>query len=131
MTSIKPPDGRSPAGAAGSATSSTRELEGPERAGESYRETLAGTGPAGAARASAAQNAVGAASADPVAQLAQAVRAGSVSPQQALDHLVERAVAGMARRLTETQRAELTAVLREAMQSDPALCELREAIGRS
>jgi hypothetical protein len=124
MTSIKPPDGRSPIGPIGP-SSGSREPEAAERTGPSFRETLAGPSPT-AAGAAAAQ---GAANADPIATLAQAVKAGSVSPDQALEHLVERAVSGMARRLTQAQRAELTEVLREAVQSDPALRQLRDALG--
>ena len=124
MTSIKPPDGHSPAGPIGPAAGA-REPEGPERAGPSFRETLAGPSPTATGTAAAH----GAANADPIATLAQAVKAGSVSPDQALDHLVERVVSGLARRLTEAQRTELTTVLREAMRSDPALRQLRDALG--
>jgi hypothetical protein len=35
----------------------------------------------------------------------------------------------MARGLSEAQRAELTAVLRAAVESDPALSDLRDALG--
>jgi hypothetical protein len=66
---------------------------------------------------------------DAISELAQAVRAGSVNAEQAIERLVERAVGGMGRALSAAQRAELTAVLREAVQNDPALRELRDSLG--
>jgi hypothetical protein len=66
------------------------------------------------------------ASLDAPGALAQAIRAGTISPDQALDRLVERAVA--AGPLSDPQRAELRAILANALQSDPALLELRDSL---
>jgi uncharacterized protein with von Willebrand factor type A (vWA) domain len=67
---------------------------------------------------------------DPAA-LAQAVRSGALTPEQAVDQLVERAMAatGAAGALSQSQQAELRALLLEAVQIDPALRDLRDAIG--
>ena len=124
MTSIKPPDGRSPASPLGPGAGA----EGPDKAtGPGFRELLEGARPAGAAQPEAAAGG-GAVANDPVGALAQAVRAGALSPQQAIEQLVERAASGVGRDLSDTQRAELTTILREALRNDPALRELREAI---
>lgn len=128
MTSIKPPDGRSPAGPIGP-TSGRAAPEGPERTGPSFRETLEGPGPAAGAKTAGAQPTSTVANTDAVGELAQAVRAGTLNADQAIEHLVEQTVAGMARGLSAAQRAELTTLLREAVESDPALRELREALG--
>ena len=129
MTSIKPPDGRSPASPLG--PTAGREAEGAEKTtGPGFRELLEGTRPADAAgTAVTSTTGTAATSADPVGALARAVRAGAISPQQAIEQLVERAASGVGRSLSEAQRAELVTVLREAVQTDPALRELREAIG--
>ncbi|MDD9938267.1 MAG: hypothetical protein OXT09_31945 [Myxococcales bacterium] len=130
MTSIKPPDGKPPAGvpAAGDATDGPTETEG---VGPSFQEVLEG-GPSGAAAgaegAAAAPEASGAAAADPIAELAEAVRSGALSADQAIDQLVERAAGQMSAQLSEAQRAELVAVLREAVESDPALRALRDSV---
>jgi hypothetical protein len=128
MTSIKPPDGRSGPGPVGPAAHK-READAPERVGPGFREKLEGASSAGSAKPTSTHGAGAATSADPVGELAQAVRAGSLSAEQAIERLVERAATAMARNLSEAQRTELTAVLRAALQSDPALRELREALG--
>jgi hypothetical protein len=126
MTAIKPPDGRSPVSPLGPAAG--RELEGVEKTGgPAFRDLLEGARPVGAAGGAGA--AAGVAGADPVGALAQAVRSGAMTPQQAVDQLVERAVAAVGRSLSEPQRAELAALMHEALQNDPALRELRDAIG--
>jgi hypothetical protein len=132
MSSIKPPDGRLPAAPLG--PTGNRELGGPEGAekagGPAFRELLEGARPVDAGQAAAAQaGAAGSVGTDPIHALAQAVRAGAISPQQALDQLVERAASGVASGLSQAQRAELVVVLRTALESDPALRELRDAIG--
>jgi hypothetical protein len=128
MTSIKPPDGRSPAGGIGPATGRNAHpaTDAPERAGPSFRETLQGPSEASAKPAAAPTS--GAPNADVVGELAHAVRTGALSADQAIERLVERVVGGAARGLSEAQRAELATVLREAVNSDPALRELREAL---
>lgn len=128
MTSIKPPDGRpatiSPTGVG------PGEAGGAERAGgPSFREALeraGGASPAERSDAVAAQT--GAAAADPVAELAHAVRSGALSAEQAIERLVERAVGAVGGQLSPAERSELTAVLREALRSDPALRELQDAV---
>lgn len=56
------------------------------------------------------------------------MRSGALSAEQAIDRLVERTLAGVGAGLSEAQRAELGAVLRSALESDPALSELRDAV---
>lgn len=51
-----------------------------------------------------------------------------MTPDQALDRLVERAVGGVSASLSSAQQAELRTALLEALQIDPALRELRDAI---
>jgi hypothetical protein len=128
MTSIKPPDGRSAPGPVGPA-GGKREAEGAERVGPGFREKLENASAAGSAKPTATHGAGPAAGADPVGELAQAVRAGTLSAEQAIERLVERAATTVGRGLSQAQRAELTAVMREAVQSDPALRELRDALG--
>jgi len=127
MSSIKPPGGAplpiqpstTPAGDAGAAE---------QAAGPSFRQALDSAAGTGQVQQPAAA-APGSVTADPIAELAQAVRAGALSREQALERLVERAVSGVGAELTQTQRAELSAVLREALQNDPALRELTDALG--
>ena len=52
----------------------------------------------------------------------------TLQPDQAVQQLVERALGGIAGKLSEAQRLELTAVLRQALENDPALTELRKAV---
>jgi hypothetical protein len=123
MSTIKPPDGRPPAGGSGS-----DGPQGPgaaEGTGPSFQQVLEGGPTQGAA---AAQQAGAAAGADPVGQLAAAVKRGELTPDQAIEQLVERAAGQMAAQLSEAQRAELVAVLREAVETDPSLRELRDAL---
>jgi hypothetical protein len=128
MTSIKPPAGRSGPGSVGSAGGKP-DAEAPERVGTGFREKLEGASSTGSAKPASTHDAGAAGSADPIGELAQAVRAGSLSAEQAIERLVERAATAMAHSLSEAQRAELTAVLRAAVQSDPALHDLRDALG--
>jgi hypothetical protein len=83
---------------------------------------------ASAARAGEAQQAEAARASDPIAELARAVRGGAISKEQALDQLIERAAGGVHHALSAPQRAELIAVLRSSLQTDPALSALREAL---
>jgi hypothetical protein len=128
MTAIKPPDGRSGPGSVGTAAGK-RDAEAPERAGAGFREKLEGASSTGPATPTSAQSAESAGGADPVGELARAVRAGSLSAEQAIEQLLERVATAMARGLSEAQRAELTAVLRAAVESDPALSDRRDALG--
>jgi hypothetical protein len=129
MTSIKPPDGRPsaiPASSSGSSEPGAAERSG----GPSFRQTLEQAGAAGQTQAPAgtASGAAATASADPIAELAQSVRSGALTAEQAIERLVDRAVTGVGAQLSPAQRAELTAVLRGALESDPALRELRDAL---
>ena len=130
MSGIKPPDGR-PSSIAPTDPGAS-DASAPERAGgASFRQALdAARGASGAqpAAAGGAADAAAAASADPIAQLASAVRNGAVSPEQAIETLLDRAVGGVSARLSQAQRVELTAVLRQALDHDPALRELRDAL---
>lgn len=63
------------------------------------------------------------------AALAQAVRNGALTADQAIDRLVEHTLASVAGPLSPSQQAELRALLVEAVQVDPALRQLRDAIG--
>ena len=58
---------------------------------------------------------------DAIGQLAHSVRAGNLSVEQAMERLLEHAVSGVQVRLSETERAELVALLRSALAQDPAL----------
>jgi hypothetical protein len=123
MTSIKPPDGRPsavPPAGAGEAGSAERA------GGPSFREALERAG--GAVQAEGTAPAQTSVAADPVGELARAVRSGALSAEQAIERLVERAVAAVGGQLSAAQRSELNAVLHEALQSDPALRELRDAV---
>jgi hypothetical protein len=124
MNPIKPPDGRPPIGPTGPGADS--DVVGAERSGEAFHELLDGARPAGAPGTTGmgAAPAGAATGSDAIAALAQALRAGTITSEQAIDQLVQRAVAGMARDLSEAQRGELAVVLREALQNDPALRDL-------
>jgi len=134
MSSIKPPDGRAGAGLPvapepGSGAASPANVD--------FRETLAeaqaaaaGTGAHAAQGAQAAQGPHAAAAADPLAELAGLVRSGALTPQAALDRLVERALGQVGRGLSDAQRAELATVLRTALEADPALQSLSDGLRR-
>lgn len=121
MSSIKPPDGRSPASPTG--PSGEGDVAGAQRSGDAFRDLLDAARPADVATGAASQ-AGAAAGGDAIATLAQALRAGTITTEQAIDQLVQRAIAGMARDLSDAQRGELAVVLREALQNDPALRDL-------
>ncbi len=128
MTSIKPPDGRSPIGPLTPSGTGATSVDAPQQPGAaSFRAALSDVSEAGA-QAVATSGAPGAAGADPIAQLAESVRSGALTPEQAVERLVDRALAGMERTLTEAQRNELSGLLRAALESDPTLGELRAAL---
>jgi hypothetical protein len=128
MTSIKPPDGRpgpiSPSSTGGSSDSGAAERVG----SSSFRQALEQAGGAAPTQGAAAANTAGATAADPIAELAQAVRSGALTAEQAIERLLDRALTGVGARLSPAQRDELTAVLRSALEGDPALSELRDAV---
>jgi hypothetical protein len=76
----------------------------------------------------AAGEAAATGAADPVSELAAAVRSGAIDSEQAIERLLDRAVGGVGSRLSSAQRQELTVVLRQALDHDPALRELRDAL---
>jgi hypothetical protein len=128
MSSIKPPDGRSSPIATGTADGSSEPGAAERAGGPSFREALDQAGGAERSQGVSAGATAGAATADPISELAQAVRAGALSPEQAIERLVDRAVSAVGSQLSQAERAELGAVLRSALQSDPALSELRDAV---
>lgn len=128
MSPIKPPDGRIPG--AGSTPPAPEGTGGVGRSGgfEAALERAERTAAAGAAQAAGVQQAASAGAADPIAELARAVRGGAISKEQALEQLIERAAGGVQAVLSPAQRTELIAVLRSALQTDPALSALRDAL---
>ncbi|HET8932368.1 MAG TPA: hypothetical protein VFN67_02960 [Polyangiales bacterium] len=66
-----------------------------------------------------------AAGADPVGSLAQAVESGSITLDQAVERLVDATLERAGRHLTGPERAELTELLRSALENDPTLAGLR------
>ncbi len=128
MSSIKPPDGRSSPIATGTADGSSEPGAADRAGGPSFREALDQAGGAERSQGVSAGATAGAVTADPISELAQAVRAGALSPEQAIERLVDRAVSAVGAQLSQAERAELGAVLRSALQSDPALSELRDAV---
>jgi hypothetical protein len=128
MSSIKPPDGRStpivPDAADGSSDAGAADRVG----SPSFRHALEQAGGAERPQGVPAAATPTAAAADPIAELAQAVRAGALSPERAIERLLDRAISGVGAQLSPAQRAELGAVLRSALESDPALSELRNAV---
>lgn len=128
MSPIKPPDGRIPG--AGSAPTAPEGAGGVQRSGgfENALERAERTAAAGAAQAGGIQQAASSGATDPIAELARAVRGGAISKEQALEQLIERAAGGVQTVLSPAQRSELVAVLRSALQTDPALSALRDAL---
>ena len=129
MSPIKPPDGRIPGAGAPAPESPAAGVQRTGGGGfEAALERAERTAATNAAQAAAVQQAAPSAAADPIAELARAVRTGALSKEQALDQLVERAASSVQRALSPAQRAELTALLRASLQTDPALSALRDAL---
>jgi hypothetical protein len=120
MTSIKPPlppvvPGAGPLDSVGQAE------------GAAGVESVESTTSASAGRGASAVSGVGAAGqTDPIAELASAIARGELSAEQAMDRLVDRALANVSVHLDGAQRAELAGVLRAALDGDPAV---RDALG--
>jgi len=120
MTSIKPP--------------LPPVVSGPDSLGgaphvqtaESVEKAASATGSAAAAPAGSVGGAGPAGQADPIAELAGAIARGELSAAQAMDQLVDRALAGVSAHLDSAQRAELAGVLRAALDGDPSV---RDALG--
>ena len=117
MSSIKPPG----------------PLPGVPLAREATATDAAGTASAApeataSARPAATAGAAPAAIPDAVGEIARAVAEGALSIDAAVERLVERAVGPIASRLSEAERDELAALLRDALAHDPALGSLRESV---
>ena len=129
MSSIKPPDGRG--AGAGLPVSPEQGTGATGPAGADFRETLSRAEKSTAGEAAeGARASQAAAGSDPLTELASLVRSGALTPQAALDRLVERALGRVAKGLDDAQRAELATVLRTALEADPALQALRDGLGR-
>lgn len=117
MSSIKPPSMQPGAPLAPEATAAEAigSLSTPEAA-EAARAAEAASG-AGANAAS-----------DAIREIARALAGGTLSVEAAVAQLVERAVAPVALRLSEAERDELVALLRDALAHDPTLGSLRESL---
>lgn len=66
---------------------------------------------------------------DPIAHLAHAVEAGTLTPDQAVEQLLGQALSRAQRHLSGPELAELTGLLRDALLSDPTLAGLRSKRG--
>jgi len=100
---------------------------GPSRT-EGFREALATDRPA-ETEAATASSATGGAS--ELNQLASGLESGSVSPEQAIDALVERQLhTPAAQMLAPAQRAELESMLRSRLAEDPTLIALGRDLSR-
>jgi hypothetical protein len=133
MTAIKPPDGpplKGPISPASANTTGAAGSAGPERTSATFRDALEQATAAGkaAAHTESAGASQGGAAPDAISDLATAVRSGALQPDQAVQQLVDRALSGVGGKLSEAQRLELTAVLRQALENDPALADLRKAV---
>lgn len=90
--------------------------------------TGAGEGATGAGATTGASGAAGATVTDPIAALARAIGDGSLTVEQAIDVLIDRAAGQAPVRLTDAERGELVTLLRGALADDPALRSLRESV---
>lgn len=142
MSPIKPPDGKVPGAASPASGPAPTTPNAEQRAGVAFDDALSaaerartaapqGPGPSAVQQSAASAHAHGVARAggsDPVAELAHAVRSGALSPEQALERLVDRIADNTGKHLSVAQRAELGVLLRSALQTDPALIALRDAL---
>lgn len=138
MSAIKPPAGSDPSDLIRSLAEQTSKTESREAAaaGEApgastqTAEAQTATGPTSAADVQQATDAsaevAGGADVAPLDALAADLDAGRVQPEAALDALVERALADVDVALSQTERADLEATLRSALQHDPTLVSLRD-----
>lgn len=65
---------------------------------------------------------------DALSEIARALADGAVNSEEAVTQLIERAVASVAQHLDPAARADLTLMLREAIENDPALSALRDEL---
>jgi len=68
-----------------------------------------------------------ASTAQSIAELARAIQAGALTPDQAVDRLVDQTLARVNKQLSAAQLTELSGLLRDALLSDPTLSALRRA----
>ncbi len=141
MTAIKPPNFTGPTATdlpsdasraiSGSVPGSSSGVAGPEKAApSSFTQALGQANAAqGAQGAQGTQGTAATGRADAISTLARELEAGALSPEQAVDRLVERATQSLERSLSPSERADLLSVLRSALASDPALAALRDALG--
>jgi hypothetical protein len=127
MTSIKPPSSGLTGPHALPDTSDATSTVGSSGAASSPFQTsldrartpaLAHTG------ATASSGSVTGAGADPVAQLAHAIDSGSVTLDEAVEQLLGHTLARAGKQLSAPQLAELSGMLREALQNDPTLSDM-------
>ncbi|MBI5478584.1 MAG: hypothetical protein HY906_07015 [Deltaproteobacteria bacterium] len=122
-----PPDetpATKPGKAEGAAEAFSRHLEG--TTGPEGAAALEARGPEGAARADAA------AAADPVRSVAADLRAGRITPEQAVDRLVEDTVSRrIGAQAPEAVRARLRASLVDLLARDPHLADLVKRLERA
>lgn len=126
MSTIKPPSG--PTGAAGAPPTDALEPAAGPRPSDPAQDlggtqaTGSVTGPTSAAAAGDA-GAVG-----PLDALVADLQAGRVSPEAALDALVDRALADVDSQISPAQRAELEGIMRSILADDPTLSALRQGL---
>ncbi|MDH5673600.1 MAG: hypothetical protein OEZ06_15705 [Myxococcales bacterium] len=129
MSSIKPTDAK-PAGSAATG-SGVESGGGADAAGAAFRKVLEGAEGVAAPEVSAGvgvAEAAGGAQGASVESLAEAVRSGAITAEQAIDALVEQSIEGLGGVLGPEERGEIGALLRQALQDDPALAALRDAV---
>lgn len=131
MTSeIKPPS-RPTAGTDSSSESGTAPLV--REAGREFRSELDRAAPlkSPAPVDAALHSAVGSTRAEMIRTLSEALRSQAIEPGQAIERLIERTLnTGPASSLAPALRAELEALLRAALESDPSLQAMRRDLAR-
>ena len=112
MSSIKPPGSLSdaPAATEAAAVESSGRAEAPRQSEPAAQPVEAAVTP------------------DAIAQIATAVGEGALTVDQAIERLVERAMGPVVSQLSEAERDELVALLRDALANDPALVSLRDSL---
>lgn len=119
---------RSPSGSSLSPKIGPSEVK---RSGAGFAEKLAKASGAGKAQATGkASGAAHAAKASSVADIGQALKAGQITPQAAIERVVERLVARQAGpQAPAAVKQQLATALRQALQDDPLLAAKVRALG--